>query len=160
MYGFSKPLEDAFVELPPELGRELCIERRCKAALLEADLEALAARSGRVRASRTPWCDELPSTSNVSRTLGVLYVLEGSTLGARFLLRHLAPLGIDDCSTYLKSYGADLKMMWESLRQVLNRHAESYPEQQSQMVEAAQQTFERLDAWFVLCGAAEESRAA
>jgi heme oxygenase len=160
MWGFSSPLELGFRKLPAELGRELRIEERCKADLLEADLAALAARTGRPASSRPKWCDQLPSTSSVTRSLGVLYVLEGSTLGARFLLRHLAPLGIEDCSSYLRSYGAELKVMWEGLRDVLVDHAQRHPELEPELIDAAQQTFARLDAWFVQCGAAEESRAA
>jgi heme oxygenase (biliverdin-IX-beta and delta-forming) len=159
MYGFSAPLEARYRQLPPELAQELRIERRCKAALLEADLASLAARRG-AGTTRPPLCERLPSTDTVSRTLGTLYVLEGSTLGARFLLRHLEPLGIEDCSSYLRSYGPELKPMWEGFRNILTSHAERHPEQVEELLDAALQTFSRIDAWFVQCGAAEESRAA
>lgn len=158
MYGFVAPLEVGFRQLPSELAASLEIERRCKAELILEDLAALAPRVGQTASPL--WCGALPEQGCAARALGALYVLEGSTLGARWLLRHLAPLGVDGCSAYLRSYGDDLGPMWQRMRAVLQAHSERYPELDVELLAAARETFERLDAWFVSCGAAEVSRAA
>jgi heme oxygenase len=155
MYGFTAPLEVGFQRLPLALTEELELGMRLKAGLLAQDLACLDVRLGRVVSADV--CEQLPANDSPARTLGTLYVLEGSTLGARYLLRHLQPLGIEDCSSYLRSYGDSLGPMWEKMRAVLVRHAEVHPEQQPDLVDAALQTFETLDAWFVRCGAAEAS---
>ncbi|RYZ05897.1 MAG: hypothetical protein EOO73_18465 [Myxococcales bacterium] len=155
MYGFVAPLEAAFGQLPPDLSKTLELERRCKARLILQDLEVLAPGD-----SKPPFCEVLPEQGTAARALGALYVLEGSTLGARWLLRHLAPLGIEGCSAYLNSYGEDLGAMWQRMRAVLQTHSRLHPEHDAELVATALQTFQRLDAWFVRCGAAEVSRAA
>lgn len=153
MYGFTAPLELGFRRLPSSLAAELELDLRSKAELIARDLAELAERLGHAT-SRAP-CEHLPRNDNPARTLGVLYVLEGSTLGARFLLRHLQPLNIDGCSSYLQSYGSALGAMWDKMRGALVRYAAAHPEQQAELLDSAVQTFERVDVWFVRCGAAE-----
>jgi heme oxygenase len=159
MYGFVAPLEAAFRGLPAPLQLELELPRREKADLLAKDLEALAPRVGS-SSSRAPWCDALPAHGSVAEALGVLYVLEGSTLGARWLLRHVAALGVEDGSAYLRSYGDAVGSMWQKMRTVLASHSERHPHEDATIEAASLDTFARLDAWFVRCGAAEVSRAA
>jgi len=158
MHGFCAPLETSFRRLPAVWAEPLRIEQRCRAHLIATDLAALNARLAR---ALTPSpCEQLPAIGSVASALGSLYVLEGSTLGARYLLRQLGALSISDCSSYLGSYGEELSRMWQELRTELLRFAEEQPEQQAKVIDAALETFRCLDAWFVRCGAAEVSRAA
>lgn len=159
MHGFVAPLEAGFRLLPAPLQLELELPRREKAELLARDLEALAAKVG-PSADRAPWCDALPAHGSVAEALGVLYVLEGSTLGARWLLRQVAPLGVQECSAYLQSYGDDVGPMWQKMRAFLATYSEGHPDEDAAIQAAALDTFERIDTWFVRCGAAEVSRAA
>lgn len=159
MHGFIAPLEEGFRQLPGPWAATLDLNRRCKADLIVADLGALSSRLG-PSAPALVRCADLPAQGSVAQALGALYVLEGSTLGARWLLRHLAPLEIESASAYLSSYGDDLGFMWQKMRTALLAHSAQRPEQDPQVVAAALETFERLDAWFVRTGAAETSRAA
>jgi heme oxygenase len=156
MYGFTAPLEARLRLLPADFASELELERRCKSELLARDLSAL---DERLKSDPRPhaFCEALPDSHDTTRALGALYVLEGSTLGARFLLRHLQPLGIDDCSAYLQSYGDALGSMWEKMRRALVRHAESEPQRVPDLLAAASDTFQKLDTWCVRCRAAEAS---
>jgi heme oxygenase (biliverdin-IX-beta and delta-forming) len=156
MHGFTAPVEQRLRQLAASFESELELERRYKAELLAEDLAALEERLAAPTEPR-PWCDALPENRDVAQAFGTLYVLEGSTLGARFLLRHLQPLGIDDCSRYLRSYGASLGAMWEKLRRALLGHAARHPDQVPALIAAAQDTFRTLDAWCVRCVAAEAS---
>jgi len=158
MYGFCAPLEASFRQLPSDWLEALRIEERCRAHLLVTDLSTLKVRLG--RALVPSHCEHLPAGCNVARTLGTLWVLEGSTLGARYLLRHLRALGIADCSSYLGSYGEELGRMWQELRTQLLRFVAEEPDRAAEVVDSALETFGCLDAWFVRCGAAEVSRVA
>lgn len=159
MHGFVAPLEEGFRRLPEPWAARLELNRRCRAELIVADLDALSSRLGPSSPALVR-CTALPAQGSVAQALGALYVLEGSTLGARWIVRHLAPLEIDGASAYLRSYGDDLGSMWQKMRAALMAHSAQSPEQDAQVVAAALETFERLDAWFVRTGAAETSRAA
>jgi heme oxygenase (biliverdin-IX-beta and delta-forming) len=158
MHGFTAPLEAQLRSVEPRLPIALELEKRCKAHLLEADLAALQARSGAV--SALPRCEALPRVDVPGRALGALYVLEGSTLGARWLLRHLAPVGIEPATRYLRSYGDALGPMWERMRATLVDYHERHRADEASMVAAAVETFQLLDAWLVRAGAARASLAA
>jgi heme oxygenase len=158
MRGFTAPLEQRLRRLPAAFASEVELERRCKAELLGRDLAALEQRLAD-EPSSPGCCDALPPSDTPAQAMGALYVLEGSTLGARWLLRHLQPLGLDDCSAYLSSYGDALGPMWEKMRGALVRHAERHPEQTPELLAAASDTFRTLDDWFVHCHAAEMSSA-
>jgi heme oxygenase len=159
MYGFTAPIEQRLRQLAPSFAQELELERRYKSDLLVQDLVAIDERLA-ARAEPLRLCEALPENRDTSQALGTLYVLEGSTLGARWLLRHLEPLGLDDCSRYLRSYGASLGAMWEKLRGTLTGHAARHPDRVPALIAAAQETFRTLDAWCVSCGAAEASSGA
>ena len=154
MHGFTLPLEARWAGLPRALREALELDKRSKAGLVRADLDALDARLG---PAARPLCRLLPPSNTDSEALGALYVLEGSTLGARYLLRHLAPLGIADASSYFRSYGEELGAMWQKLRALLAAHDSN---QSRTLVQSALRTFELLDTWLVDCGAAQASEAA
>lgn len=158
MYGFTAPLEQRLPQLTPDLSSELELELRCKSSLIASDLATLEPRLEE-KPAPLAWCDSLPEHRSATQVLGILYVLEGSTLGARWLLRHLQPLRIDDCSRYLRSYGEALGAMWEKMRRAVVRHAEQHPERKGELIAAAHDTFRKLDDWCVRCRAAEASAA-
>ena len=61
---------------------------RRKLRLLEDDLRALGV--GREQVRRLPVCPDVPAVGGTATALGVLYVVEGSTLGGAVLRRRLA----------------------------------------------------------------------
>ncbi len=152
MLGFTSPLEARFADMPSELRRGAELEKRAKAHLLELDLDALDRRLG---PAPRALCAAVPDTEDEAGALGALYVLEGSTLGARYLRKHLSALGIDDSSAYLDSYGDALGDMWLRLRALLVARAGADPARTGEVVAGACRTFELLDRWLVARGAAE-----
>jgi heme oxygenase len=85
--------------------------QRRRAHLARADLETLGAPERQFpRAS-----GRLPLVTSTDQVLGIVYVLEGSTLGGAYLLKQLAPLGIYAAhgGSYLASYGSDRGKMWQ-----------------------------------------------
>lgn len=65
-----------------------------------------------------------PRPRSRAEALGLLYVLEGSSLGGRMLLRALADRGVEDPAlAFLDPYGADTGALWRGFLTVLERDA-------------------------------------
>jgi heme oxygenase (biliverdin-IX-beta and delta-forming) len=77
-----------------------------------------AALAPRVIGSLPPF----PAPRNRAEALGMLYVLEGSTLGGRVILRTLLDRGVDDPSlSFLDPYGEATGKRWRDFIAVLTR---------------------------------------
>lgn len=85
----------------------------------------------------------------VAEKLGVLYVLEGSTLGGQVLRRELkSALGIgDDSLRYVSGYGELTGPKWKRFLEALERGVTT-DEAKEQAVSAARATFEQLQSFF------------
>ena len=92
-----------------------------------------------------------PRPASRAEALGMLYVLEGSTLGGRLILRMLADEGIRDPDfAFLDPYGAETGSRWRSFLSVLARET---GEDERRIAEAGQGAlcgFEHAER--VLCG--------
>jgi heme oxygenase len=63
-----------------------------------------------------------PAPESQAEALGMLYVLEGSTLGGRLILRTLKDRGVDDPRlAFLDPYGPETGVRWRSFQSVLAR---------------------------------------
>lgn len=142
-HGFHAPLERRLAAYLPELDQP----RRAKAPALVQDLRALGLTSGEVDA--LPHCQALPEVEHAASALGVMYVLEGSTLGGQVLKRAMAErLAIDhSCGgAFLDVYGAETGSLWRSFLHCLECYPAS-PEQQASTVQAAIETFACFEQW-------------
>jgi heme oxygenase len=69
---------------------------------------------------------EFPTPENSAEALGMLYVLEGSTLGGHVILRTLRSAGVDCASlAFLDPYGSDTGRRWRDFLIVLERETGS-----------------------------------
>lgn len=135
-HGFHAPLDILLAEYQ---GTE-----RNKTPALSRDLGALA-----IDIEALPLCHALPRIDDEASALGVMYVLEGSTLGGQVLKRAMAErLGIDadNGGAFLDIYGAHTGARWRSF---LDRLAGADPEPASQArtVKAAVETFTCFERW-------------
>lgn len=144
LLGFHEPLEARLRRVPglPEAVPDL--RRRWKTAALRADLGADGTRAGAADTF-------IPAPSSPSQALGVLYVTEGATLGARVLLPRLrasgvvpGPLG----TRYLAGYGERSGAMWHEL---CRRFDATDRTEADEVVMWACHCFERLHDWFEHC---------
>lgn len=146
-YGFVAPWEQNLRSVlaendPIRLGRE-------KTAWLEADLRTFGFSTQQIH--DLPRCTHLPSTESRAAILGAAYVLEGSTLGGQFISRHLEKtlgVGRNGGARFFQSYGSEVGLRWQEFRQELMQS--SSPETDAQILNAAQDTFSKLHAWFAL----------
>jgi heme oxygenase len=116
--GFHALHAGAEAALEPLLGGVpgLDFHARRRSERLARDLAGLG---GRVRPS-----PPMP-VYGVAQALGVLYVLEGSTLGGRVIRRHLAANGGDMAGLgFLDPYGAATGDRWRSFLDVLDAEAD------------------------------------
>ncbi|BCJ07949.1 biliverdin-producing heme oxygenase [Pseudomonas sp. RtIB026] len=117
---------------------------RNKTPALSRDLSALA-----IDVEALPLCHALPRIDDEASALGVMYVLEGSTLGGQLLKRAMAErLGIDADSggAFLDVYGAQTGARWRSFLARL-AGADPEPAAQARTVKAAVETFTCFEQW-------------
>jgi heme oxygenase len=151
LLGFSAPLEPRLLAFPE--AAELEVTSRCRSHLAAQDLEALGEDP-----SAAPRCTALPDVGTWPRALGVLYVLEGSTLGGQHLVRRVqAELGLQRGTSYLQGYGSRTGAMWSRFRD----RAEAYCAAcggESEVIASACATFDALERWLGPAGSAARLR--
>lgn len=145
-YGFYSPLETALYEsgLIPE-GFDQAL--RLKTPTLVKDLQALGLNDHAIAA--LPRCTSLPPLDTVGACLGVLYVLEGATLGGQVLRREMAQrlaLDADNGGAFLNVYGAETGRRWKDFLDYLNRVPLDAQARQ-RAVAAARSTFSGFEHW-------------
>lgn len=92
-----------------------------------------------------------PEPADRCEALGFLYVVEGSTLGGRIILRELQTRGVTDPElAFLDPYGSSSGLMWRSLLAVLEREGSRGPTYLESMCHGAIRGF--IHAERILCG--------
>ncbi|MDY0780142.1 biliverdin-producing heme oxygenase [Tenacibaculum sp. IB213877] len=91
--------------------------------------------------------------SNSSYAIGVLYVIEGSTLGGQIITsmleKKLQLKENDSCVTsYFNSYNKDTNLMWSNFKNYLFTSSKYIDEQQA--VLGAKNTFKALENWLLI----------
>jgi heme oxygenase len=146
MWGFYEPLE-ADLARADWRGSGIDIDQRRKSDLIAMDLKDLG-HDGDL-AGRLPRCTSLPRVAPAPRGFGVLYVIEGATLGGRLILRELAPrLGIGPAfaGRFHASYGAEVGSMWRGFTEALERAGRD-GDSAAAIEAAAIETFARMQDW-------------
>jgi heme oxygenase len=144
-YGYVAPWEDAVATFLPARLRDFFEERR-KASLLASDLALLTGDNN--RANRVTKIERLPAVDSIGRVFGSMYVMEGSTLGGRFIAPHVATLfGLQSGSgnAYFEGYGLRTGSMWKAFRETASANVP--PGQHDEAVDAAIATFDGLHGW-------------
>lgn len=142
-YGFWAPLERKLSQLHVLLDTELDLAGRLKSFMLERDLQILGCQAALV-----PQCDTLPVVESFVQGLGCLYVMEGSTLGARVISRQLQNklnLDGDSGASFFNAYGDLVGKRWSDFSSFVTARVNS--EDAEEMITAARHTFECFYEW-------------
>lgn len=144
-YGFLVVLEPRLSSWH-RTDRLLDWECRRKLHLLEADLDVLG--TDLLVRSWLPRCPHVPSIDGAADALGALYVVEGSTLGARAQRDRLriASLPLQSFN-FLESYGPQTGRRWRDYRCVTSAWVGDDPTRADAVVAAARATFGALVTW-------------
>ena len=144
MFGFHAPIEAVFAVHDGLRAAGFEAARRRKSPLLVDDLQALG-DDPRV----LPPCAALPGTTTLPRALGVAYVIEGSTLGGRYILAKLPPSLVhlrDRATAFLAGYGLETGARWRAFAAIVTRVLVT-PADEREAVAGARDTFGRLIDW-------------
>lgn len=113
--------ETVFKYFSATTGEKLHLEKRRKLPLIKKDLTSL-----RINTS-------IPETSvdikNEAEALGILYVMEGATLGGNIIAKNLAknPHFENITLNYFGAYGAETGFLWKNFQQLLSEKENEYP---------------------------------
>lgn len=146
-YGFYMGLEPCLLAAAGAHAADIELGRRGKLPLLRLDLQALGRSVAEVEA--LPRCVDLPRADTPSEALGVLYVLEGATLGGQVIGRSLAAalgLGAANGAAFFAGYGDETRAMWKRFSEHVDRSAALDSEA---VIASAVDTFEKLRSWLV-----------
>lgn len=145
-YGFYQPLEKRLQD-SHKVPADFVLTERLKTSTLHGDLLALGLTEREI--ADLPRCQSLPVTDSSEACLGVLYVLEGATLGGQILRREIAArLNLDatNGAAFLDIYGDATGRRWrEFIDYMANIPLESAARQT--VVNAAQTTFACFESW-------------
>jgi heme oxygenase len=145
-YGFYLPMETALHSsgVSPV---DFDLAARMKAQTLRNDLHALSLSNEAI--DGLPICRSLPVIDSSAACLGVLYVLEGATLGGQILRREIASrlsLDADNGAAFLDIYGAATGRRWRDFIEYLGSRPLDAGERAA-VVTAAQTTFSCFEHW-------------
>lgn len=150
MAGFHVPLEAVLASHHDLASLGFDAHARRKSHLLARDLASLGAPAWAL-------CSALPDASNLSRAIGIAYVIEGSTLGGRYVLSRLPP-AIEavraTATAFLAGYGEATGQRWRAFGEVIERGVISADDERD-AVAGARDCFTCLNHWL----AAHEFRA-
>jgi len=137
-YGYYAPVEQQVqAYLPPQLQQAVELK---KTSWLQKDLAALG------HEGEKPIAATLPTVNSAAEAFGCLYVLEGSTLGGRIILKMLKkqiPSLQDGQLTFFNGYGAATGTQWQQFKSILD----TYQAESQQVIAAANETFLRFQHW-------------
>jgi heme oxygenase (biliverdin-IX-beta and delta-forming) len=144
-YGFYLPLERSLADAASRISG-LDWANRIKAPALRRDLRVLGLTAQEI--DTLPECRALPEIASEAQTLGVLYVIEGATLGGQALREQIntnLDVDSDTGAAFMNVYGSNTDALWRAfLVRLLEVHE---PDETTQAVVAAQQTFICFEAW-------------
>jgi heme oxygenase (biliverdin-IX-beta and delta-forming) len=142
-YGFVRALEASLLSEAPEITARFSYWQRVKTPFLARDL-ALIDRdlpASPVNVVSNHWSFERPE-----RALGAMYVMEGATLGGKYVSEHVSrvlgfepPAGV----SYFHSYGKSRGRMWNAFKREANQVIAQEGWEHGVMVDAAKETFDR-----------------
>lgn len=149
-YGLYAPLESQFAELADAASAhlELDLSTRRKVPWIERDLAALDWSSEQL--ATIPECDCLPAIEGDAELLGVLYVVEGSTLGGQIIRRMVEQqLGLtnDRGCMFFSGYGDQTGVMWKDFCTYTTAFAASDPGAMPVIIDSASKMFVTVQEW-------------
>ena len=138
---FICPLETQLLQIEGIKSLFPDMELRLKGPLILKDLEGLEYCAHSIQEFKN-----LPSCQNMAEALSILYVLEGSTLGAQFIIKQLQKHDFINANntTFYKGYGLQTGKMWKSFKQTIDSWGETSKIDQAAVVSSALLCFNLL----------------
>lgn len=141
-YGYIAAIEFKIAPLMSAGGLSDFAERR-KAESLKDDIKTFDP------AAALLLCQDIPELLTYGQAIGALYVLEGSTLGGKYITKMIAEkltLQPEQGFKFFKSYEERTDFMWEEFKLFLNT-LNPEPQVLSEIADSANQTFLKFYKW-------------
>ncbi|MFT3933985.1 MAG: biliverdin-producing heme oxygenase [Chitinophagaceae bacterium] len=104
-----------------------------------------------ISASSGENCQHLPAIDTLSAALGAYYVMEGATMGGSIIAKKIASnTGLEESGNALRFFSAYREnngKMWKIFLDTLENVAAQDEDVQQEIINTAQQTFERFGQW-------------
>lgn len=101
----------------------------------------------------------LPELPSFAHAIGALYVLEGSALGARVILRAIeGRIPLVGATKFFGGRGTPVGPTWQDFRAALDRFGREQPLRMQDTLTGAERTFQSMIAWFAPFCAVREGR--
>jgi heme oxygenase len=147
-YGYYEPLEARLTAAAENQPWSNEVISRGKASALQADLRWLGVKQQTI--AELPRATQLPPTENLADTLGVMYVLEGASLGGKVLAKHFQNrwgLSKNGGATFLNFYGPELAENWDHYINWLESSLP--PADLPRTIATARATFDTMGQWLL-----------
>jgi heme oxygenase (biliverdin-IX-beta and delta-forming) len=147
-FGLYEPLELSLVAFPEWEALSLAPRLRSHSKFLADDLAALDTAPSSV--PRAP-PELLPNLPTFAHAFGALYVLEGSTLGGRLILRVVeARIGasIAGATGFFAGRGEAVGPMWKNFCTSLDGFGWAQPDLSADVMTGAERAYRSILAWF------------
>lgn len=145
LFGFYEPLEAALKRMPPA---GIALAPRLKTANLAKDLVDLGCPARQLK--KLPQCERLPAMPDPVGALGVLYVLDGASMGGAVILKHLGGK-LDEktlrATRFYEGYGKQTAARWRSLQDAIVEATRLDPAAEERMTASAIATFRSMRVW-------------
>lgn len=141
-YGYFSPLEKELQQLQQLPFYLSDYSSRRKASSLQHDLTFFGSAPPEL-------CADLPSISSLDKAFGCLYVMEGSTLGAKVIsnvIQYSLGINASNGGSYFHGYGVQTGEYWKNFCSSLQHYAQTEGNSE-EIIESANQTFMKLKGW-------------
>jgi heme oxygenase len=146
-FGIYQPLEHRLSGFTGWTATGIRIDQLGHTEALLKDLKAMLCNPDGIElASR----EALPMVETFGQAFGALYVLEGSKLGGRYILKDLSNrLGsdIEGMDAFFTGYGPDTAVRWASFKGSLDKFSALRPVEFPEVIAGARMTYAAIDAW-------------
>jgi heme oxygenase len=149
-YHFYRALETSFASFTVWEDAGFALPDYLRADRIAFDLETLGDHPRQVPQTSPPGPASLPLLPHFECALGALYVVEGSSLGSQYILRHLSGvLGsqIDGADSFFRGRGAQTGAHWKQFCCLLDTYGAHHPDAAPLLIEGAAATFRSIGRW-------------
>lgn len=99
--------------------------------------------------TKFPTVNSFPAPISKGYALGVLYVMEGATLGGKYISHQLGKydwISVEQNLNFFRSYGDRRAEMWKEFTNIVEIYAEDHPVESQDVLDGAEATFRYMDA--------------
>jgi heme oxygenase len=143
-YGFYYPLEEKIYNLDSLNQLGLKINQRKKIVYLLRDMNNFEIDENEIKDIEL--CNDYPIFDSIEKILGILYVIEGATLGGQIIANKLQEIFNKEIH-FFNSYGENVRKMWKEYCDILNEYGNKNPEKQEEIVKSSENTYYKFNNW-------------